>query len=235
MQAARARPRMGRALAFLIVGVLALIAAFAGYSAATAPRMTPGRTPLTAFEPQTVGRLEQQAWAAYYYRQWPQLFDLLLRLSRSQFGLSLPQALYASYMATQAQVVFAQQGDGDGLAEDWMRRFYEYVRDPVGGRYDPRRAAELEVRWWVVHRQRDRYPNCSALAAALAATYGEVYQVPAERTLPAAEARAEAMDLSDQWNREGKDPNSPLLGQISDLLVQSYSALLEAVSVTGVS
>ena len=59
--------------------------------------------------------------------------------------------------------------------------------------------------------------------------------MPAERTLAAAEARAAAMDLSDQWNREGKDAYSPLLGQISDLLVQSYSALLEAISASGVS
>jgi hypothetical protein len=78
------------------------------------------------------------AWAAYYYRQWPQLFDLLLRLTRSQFGLSLPQAVYASYVGTQAQVVWARQG---GLAEEYMRRSYEFVREPTGGRYDARKAA----------------------------------------------------------------------------------------------
>jgi hypothetical protein len=38
------------------------------------------------------------------------------------------------------------------------------------------------------------------------------------------------MDLSDQWNREGKDPDSPLLGQISDLLVESYRSLSEVVA-----
>src|SRR5437764_11863534 len=68
------------------------------YSALTAPRSVPGRPPLRAFDAETVGRLEQRAWAAYYWRQWPQLFDLLLRLSRSQFGLSLPEAVYASYL-----------------------------------------------------------------------------------------------------------------------------------------
>jgi hypothetical protein len=46
----------------------------------------------------------------------------------------------------------------------------------------------------------------------------------------AGEARAVAMDLSDQWIREGKDPNSPLLGQIATLLVQSYRSLSEAVA-----
>ena len=43
------------------------------------------------------------------------------------------------------------------------------------------------------------------------------------------EARAAAMDLSDQWIREGKDPASPLLEEIATLLVQSYRSLSDAV------
>ena len=214
----------GFALAMLLAVLLV------GYSQATAPSRVAGRAPLVGFDPEVVGRLEQRAWAAYYYRDWPRLFDLLLRLSRSQFGLSLPQALYGSYLATQAQVIWARQGAKDGLAEEYMRRFYELVREPSGGRYDPRRAAELEVRWWSVHRQRAQYPDRSALALALAETYAEVYQAPVGRMLPAGDARAEAMDLSDQWIREGKDPNSPLLERIAERLVASYRALAEANS-----
>jgi hypothetical protein len=209
--------------------LVALILVVAAYGVATTPPRVAGRSPFTAFVPETIGRLEQQAWAAYYYRQWPQLFDLLLRLTRDQFGASLPRALYASYFATQAQIVWARQGAQDGLAEEYMRRFYEAVRDSSGGVYDPRRAAELEVQWWAVHRNRNQYPDHSVLAAALAATYAEVYRVPAERLLPAGEARAAAMDLSDQWIAEGKDPNSPLLEQIAQRLIQSYQALRDAV------
>jgi hypothetical protein len=230
---ALARParRRGWRRAGMIVGSVlgALLLLIAGYGVATTPPAVPGRTPLTAFDPETVGRLEQRAWAAYYYRQWPQLFDLLLRLTRGQFGLSLPQAVYASYVGTQAQVVWARQGAQDGLAEEYMRRFYEYVREPTGGHYDSAKAAQLEVNWWAVHRNREQYPDHSALAQALADTYAEVYQMPAERLLAAGEARAAAMDLSDQWIREGKDPNSPLLEEIATLLVQSYQSLSDAV------
>jgi hypothetical protein len=180
---------------------VALGLALVAYSVATTPKTVPGRPPLVAFDPELTGRLEQRAWAAYYYRQWPQLFDLLLRLARSQFRLSLPQAVYASYLATQAQVAWARQGDRDGLAEAYMRRFYEFVRGPTAGAYDPSRAAALEIRWWAVHRQREQYPDRAALTAALAATYAEVYRQPPERIPAAAEARATAMDLSDQWVR----------------------------------
>jgi hypothetical protein len=200
---------------------------------ATTPKSVPGRSPLTAFDPEEVGRVEQRAWAAYYLHQWPTLFDLMLRMTRSAFGLSLPQAVYASYLNTYAQVVWSRQGAQDGLAEEYMRRFYAYVREPVSGRYDVDTAAKLEVQWWAVHRNRDQYPDHSALAQALADTYAEVYQLPAGTLLPAGEARAAAMDLSDQWNREGKDPSSPLLEQIATLLVQSYRSLSEAVGQPG--
>jgi hypothetical protein len=157
----------------------------------------------------------------------------MLRMTRSAFGLSLHQAVYAAYLNTDAQIIWARQGAQDGLAEARMRQFYEYVKEPTGGRYDVDRAAKLEVNWWAVHRNRNQYPDHSALAQALADTYAEVYQMPADNLLAAGEARAAAMDLSDQWNREGKDPNSPLLGQIADLLVQSYRSLSEAVATPG--
>ncbi len=210
------------------IGTLALV--IVGYGVATAPATIPGRSPLYAFDPETVGRLEQRAWAYYYHRQWPQLFDTMLRMIRGSFGLSLPQAVYASAVNTQAQVTWARQGAQDGLAETQMLRFFEYVREPTGGRYDSAKAAKLEVNWWAIHRNRDQYPDHSALAQALADTYAEVYQVPAETMLAAGEARAAAMDLSDRWIREGKDPNSPLLEEIAQLLIQSYRSLSEAVA-----
>src|SRR5687768_10913738 len=81
----------------------------------------------------------------------------------------------------------ARQGDADGAAEATMRRFYALVRAPLGASYDVDRAAAAEVRWWVVHRQRHQYPDSSALVAAMAALYQEVYGLPAEAVQAAAE------------------------------------------------
>jgi hypothetical protein len=188
---------------------------------------------LNRFDPDALGRLEQRAWAVYYLRDWPALFRLLYEITRRHFGLSLPQALYATFLATRAQVRFARSGNQDGRAEADMRLFYAFVRGPAGGRYDSARAARLELGWWVVHRQRERYPDRRSLSAALAASYAEVYQRPIEAMMPAAEARAEAMDLSDQWVREGRQRGSPLLRRIAELLVDSYRALHEATARPG--
>jgi hypothetical protein len=182
----------------------------------------------TRFDPEVVGRQEARAWAAYYRRRWLLLFRLMLRLMRDQFGLSPPRALCAAGLATWAQVVFARRGAAGGHAERAMRRFYALVREPTGRRYDPARAAALEVRWWVVHRERARAADRSALARALAESYAVVHAAPVERMLPAAVARARAMDLSDRWVAEGRDPASPLLPQIAAELVASYRALAEA-------
>ena len=46
---------------------------------------------------------------------------------------------------------------------------------------------------------------------------------------PAAVHRVQAMDLSDQWVREGCLPNSPLLPLERAALVRAYATLLAAV------
>lgn len=214
----------------ILLPLFVLAAAVGGYAMATAPRQTEARAPLYAFDPVEVGQLEQRAWAQYYWRQWLPMFDSLLRMVRSSFGLPFHQALYATFENTLAQVAWARQGAEGGEAQRRMETFFEFVRAPTGGQYDSKRAAELEVNWWAVHRNRAQYPDRTALSRALAETYAEVYQLPMERMLPAAALRAEAMDISDQWNRDGKLPESPLLPQIRDLLVTSYAELKRAIA-----
>jgi len=136
-------------------------------------------------------------------------------------------------LATRAQVVFAQQGAEGGVAEDYMRQFYALVREPSGGSYDPARAAALELGWWVVPRNREQYPDTVALVDALAALYAEVYRLAPRAGRPAAEHRALAMEASDRWIREGKDPASPLLETVRAGLVLSCRALADAIAARG--
>ena len=211
-------------------GVLLLGSGLVVRAATTAPPRQSDGPPLESFEPYTVGRLEQEAWAAYYYRDWPRLFTLLLEMIQGQFGLSPAQALEAAVLATRAQVAFAERGAEGGTAEDYMRQFYVLVREPSGGTYDPDRAAALELNWWVVHRNRDKYPDTGALVDALAALYSELYRLTPEAGRPAAEHRATAMEASDRWVREGKEPNSPLLDTVRSELVLSYRALAAAIA-----
>jgi hypothetical protein len=56
-------------------------------------------------------------------------------------------------------------------------------------------------------------------------TYGE----PEAALRPAAVHRARAMDLSDEWIRQGRQPDSRLLPLEHAALVRAYAALLAAV------
>jgi hypothetical protein len=192
----------------------------------TATSPTP---PLQRFAPEALATLEQQAWQAYYERRWLTLARLLFQITREQFGLPVWQVPHATYLATRAQIVFARQGDAGGEAEAYMRRFYAVLREADGGSYDAERVAAAEVEWWVVHRHREDYPDATALTDALERLYVELYGIAPERARPAALHRAQAMDLSDRWVRDGKDPSSPLLGEIRAELLQGYVALKQAL------
>jgi hypothetical protein len=116
-----------RGLRWLVV--LAAAAALAWAALAPPPAPT-GGSRLSAFSPATLASLEQEAWEAYYYRQWPRLFWLMLQVMRTQFGLSWAQSVYGAYLNTRAQLVFARQGDLGGEAQEYMRQFYALVREP---------------------------------------------------------------------------------------------------------
>lgn len=173
-----------------------------------------------SFDPRRVGALECAAWVAYYRRNWTALLRASVGLVRRTTGLAWPAALYGAGLVAQANRHWAA-GEPD-RARGAMRRFYALPRRAL----DPERAAELEVDWWRVHREG---VSETALVDALAALYSYVYDAPVAEVTRAAELRALAMRFSDRWVSEGRDPASPLVGEIRAALVRSYAALLSAV------
>ena len=69
-----------------------------------------------------------------------------------------------------------------------------------------------------------------SLVDAVAALYAHVYAVPVDAVREAAEGRAEAMVISDQWVAEGADPSSPSITDERAALVRGYTALRVAVT-----
>lgn len=186
---------------------------------------------MRTFDPRTVAHDETGAWVAYYERRWPALLRCLLSLSRGAFGLTLPQAIVASYYATRAQVAFAPFPNNNvPKALRYQRRFYDCVKGihPTEP-FDPARAAELDVGWWVVHRELFANPANGPLIDALADLYVETYRVSRGRVLEAARLRAEAMQYSDRWVRSGHPAGSPLMIEAEAALLKSYSALKQVV------
>jgi hypothetical protein len=145
---------------------------------------------------------------------------------REGFGLNTPQALFAAYLVGRAEIAAAPFPDNDiPRAEAYMRRFYGLVKAVHRETFDVERAARLEVNWWVVHRRVFGLADNQSLVDALVDLYAATFAVPPSVVREAAFRRAEAMRCSDRWVNDGRRAGSPLLGQVEEELLMSYTAL----------
>lgn len=189
-----------------------------------------------SFDPVLVGRLECDAWVAYYRRDWLGLLRPALTLSRRVFGLSWPTTVRCSWLALRATRLWAPLPDNDpNGARRAMEHFYRIVQRRYAVPFDPATAATLEVQWWRVHREA-QHTGASrddrALVDALAKLYAHIYGVSEASVRPAADQRALAMRHSDRWIREGCRLDSPLIDRERTALIRSYAALLAATEHT---
>lgn len=169
---------------------------------------------------------------AYYQREWLTVLRAAVGLTRHVFALPWPATLYGSMLVLRANQLWAPADNDPDACRRVMARFYTLVARHHGESFDPRRAAELEVEWWRVHRVHQHAAagdDVSPLVDALTALYAYVYDASPDAVHDAAQQRALAMDISDDWIAKGCDPDSPLIAPERAALVRSYAALLSAV------
>ena len=196
-------------------------------------------TRLRSFDPIRLADLEYRAWVGYYLRRWPRVLIASVGLVRVGFRMNWYRTLYGAWLVLRANQLWAPYPDNDPKrAQACMRRFYSLITSVYGDPANPAKAAELEVDWWRVHREGQHGDSSHAiddaepgeeLVEALTRLYCHLYSEPEAALRPAAAHRARAMDLSDQWVREGRRPDSELLPLEHAALVRCYAALLAAV------
>ncbi len=188
---------------------------------------------MRSFDPRLVGARECRAWETYYRRKWAAFLVASVGMVRAAFEMSWARTLVGAWLVLRANQMWAPVPDNDpGAARALMTRFYRLLVVSEGARIDPRRAAELEVEWWRAHREAQHgraFEPAPALVAALRDLYAYCYSVEPEEVQLAAELRAEAMVVSDQWVASGCHPGDPRLARERALLIRSYAALLAAV------
>jgi len=188
------------------------------------------------FDPVRLGHAEADAWIAYYRGRWWTFLRAAVTMVRVGFGLPIATSVHGAWYVLRANQVWAPYPENDpDAATAYMRTFYEIAARHNDEMFDVGRAATLEIAWWRAHRELqhpDAYPDATKahLVDALANLYGYIYDVPAESVAEAAEARADAMAISDAWVAAGRDPSSSSLDAERQALVRGYTALLAAVS-----
>ncbi|HTY71405.1 MAG TPA: hypothetical protein VMI11_03165 [Actinomycetes bacterium] len=191
---------------------------------------------MRSFDPEVVGDLECRTWVHYYRHEWWAFLRAAVLVVRHTFGLSWPRTVQGAWWVLRANQKWAPVPDNDpAAARAYMRRFYAMVARTHSESFDVDEAARLEVEWWRAHRAVQRGASgrepagVEALVVALQRLYAHTYGVPEADVRLAAQERAEAMRLSDEWVAAGNDLTSPLVGEERAVLVRSYRALLEAV------
>src|SRR4051794_32135165 len=166
---------------------------------------------MRSFDPRAVGRLECRAWETYYRRKWVACLIAFVALVRAAFRMSWPRTLAGAYLVLRANMKWAPYPDNDPpAARALMARFYRLLaRAEPDAVFDPVRAAQVEVEWWRAHRARQHRTGPEGLEELVGAVqdlYAYTYGAERADVRAAAELRAEAMDLSDEWVQAGCDP-----------------------------
>jgi hypothetical protein len=187
--------------------------------------------PIRNLDPRKLAYYEKENYVAYYQKDWLRLIRVSVGMVRESFGLSWLQAIYGAYLMARAEIAFAPFPNNDiPLAEAYVRRFYQFIKNIHHEDFDIERATKLEVNWWSIHRKLFANSENQELVEALRCLYEEIYGAPSEKFKEAAYHRAMGMLYSDRWVREGKPADSPLLVQEEEELHRAYKALKAAVN-----
>src|SRR5205085_9298852 len=191
---AEAKPARKRSkVKWAVIAILALAVAYALFDL-----YGPRSTKLHRFDAHEVARLETAMWRSYYDRKQVKLFNELSELLRTQYNLPYLRSNAVAYQAARAAFVFK---DGHDRAEyeralPYLVKFYRTIREVGDVPFDVERAANLELEWWIIHRERQRHA-AGDLARSLAELPAEIYQMPVDRFMEHGRLRAEAMTIRD--------------------------------------
>jgi hypothetical protein len=189
----------------------------------------PRRTDLRRFDPNEVAHLDAVMWRSYYNRNPRQLFVELAELMRRQFHFPLLRSNEVAAYAANAAFVFKDghnRADYEKALPD-LEKYFQAIRDISTKPFDVQRAAQLELEWWIVHREREHHAE-GDLARALAEAASELYQVPADKLMEYGTFRAEAMRIRDTRALSGGVTEADWR-QIESDLQTSWQSLWKAI------
>lgn len=191
---------------------------------------TPHKVDIRDFDADEVARLDTAMWRSYYSRERLKLYGQLTELLEKQYKLCFWRRQLIAYYAAKATFVFKDgksREDYEKALPD-LEKFYAEIRDISTTDFDVKKAAKLELEWWIVHRQRKQYRE-GDLARALAETAAEVYKIPAENLMEHGDLRAKAMEIRDTKAESGGVSEEDWQ-KIDELLHESWRSLHKAVN-----
>jgi hypothetical protein len=169
----------------------------------SADLFVPRHHDLRQFDPNELAQVETAMWRSYYEKKPVLLFWQLAGGLRQQFHAPFWRSFKIGFQATKAAFVFKKgrsRADYEQALPDLIA-YYESIQDLSTGPFDVVKVSKLELEWWIVHRQRDRY-SYADLAEVLAQTAATQYDQPAAQFKTYGFLRADAMRLRDESSQK---------------------------------
>ena len=192
--------------------------------------LAPHKVDIRQFDADEMARLDTAMWRSYYSRQRRRMFSELTEVLEKQYRLRFWRRQLMAFYAAKAAFVFKDgksRADYEKALPD-LEKFYGEIRDVSTTDFDVKRAAELELEWWIVHRERAKYQE-GDLANALADAASVLYNTPKENFLEYGRFRAEAMKIRDSRAEAGGVTEEDWQ-KIDELLHESWRSLHNAVN-----
>jgi adenylate cyclase class IV len=180
---------------------------------------------LGEFDAEMVANAEMLSWMMYYQRRYVFMGYWVYAIFRTQFAASMLQTFRMVYHASMAARNFKKTGEhGQARTLNFLERFYAIVSANFNQSIDYKRAANLELQWWVVHRDigyGQRPPK--KLVDSIDYWAQEVFSVPDAHRY--AYLRAKAMCMRHRTANDGTITDTDWL-LISDTLVAAWKELV---------
>ncbi|HLF80767.1 MAG TPA: hypothetical protein VI410_03295 [Anaerolineales bacterium] len=191
-------------------------------------------TAFTNFRPDRVAYFEAAGWQAYYDHNWPRAFRLMVSLNREEFRMPLLTAVAAALDIVRASIAFAPADNDVPKATKYVRRYYEKARRSSDLKTDAQTLSDLEMRYWVVHRelaleriQQPEKENLSPMVEALTDLHATIFEVSPQAARRSAELRALAAKTVDRITGRYSTDVAGDWRQAEAYLKQAYRAVLE--------
>ncbi|QDK78058.1 hypothetical protein EXU85_05400 [Spirosoma sp. KCTC 42546] len=190
----------------------------------------PRKNSLREFNPNEVARLETAMWRSYYQKKPVLLFWQLAGGLRQQFHAPFWRSFILGFQASKAAFDFKKgksRMEYQKTLPDLIS-YYESIQALSTEQFNVPNVAKLELEWWIVHRQRERY-SYSDLANALVQTSAALYNQPPASFGTYGRLRADAMRLCDDVRQKPGGATEADWQHIEDELNQAWSSFHQAV------
>lgn len=187
----------------------------------------PYKTDIRKFDAGEVARLDGAMWRSYYERKKIRLFRQSAELMRKQFHVPFWRSHIMAYHAAKAAILFQKgrsRADYEKALPD-LSSYYWHISNISLVPFDIDRAARQELEWWIIRRYRNEHPPAE-WEKYLTLNAETVYGQPAEKFIPYAHERVEAMLLRDS---KGEAITEADWQQINRILNKAWSSLSDTL------